>query len=740
MKLTYIITLCSMLLGPAPAFSDVELIEMIDESGVVEVVLSIEGLDDLLSPDRIEIVEYGLELWVRTIGETSGGFRAITSEVDRIAVALWDGDDVFYAPGIGIPMVVSGGRGDDHLTTGTANDKVAGDEGDDVILTYEGGDWITGGLGFDTIDSGDGEDTIYGYIPVEHYLSIVTCYQDADTIDGGTGSDYIEGGPDNDYIHGGVEPSPSSSIDVVYGYVPAPQDLEIACPDDDVIEVGGSLLQAHGGPGADRIYGGGYDDLLLGGMGNDRLWGFDGIDRLHGGGGDDDMYGHEGNDYFWGGAGNDALFGFDGSDTMRGGGGNDNLYGHLGDDYLDGGEGEDILRGGDHMDVLVGGVTDDDTDELYGGNDDDRLFGGGGFDLLAGDDGDDLLVCIDRAADDSLRGGTGFDSFWFDPGELPDDASAAESESNTHVVESIRNFEDYTWDGDEVPDPSPGPGRSYHDFTGHPLFGVDGPVAEDVRQRDIGSCWLLTGLAATAQVSQNAIRQAIIELPDGTFLVEWDGRHFRQDADLPGHWDPDPDDDPTTPGRWWPDFAGLGHSVENDDRGSLWVAILEKAVADSRFGAGEIFTFGEYDSVEIGTPAEAFRKLGGDGRSLLESLVAMEWIVSAETMANYIDAALASGEAVGCTTLALIGSEHLYARHAYMVRSVIRDASGSPYAVELYNPWGADIKEDDWRDGSMTAYDIWDDGILRVSIEEFYLAFRFSAVQVSISSFSRFDE
>lgn len=55
-----------------------------------------------------------------------------------------------------------------------------------------------------------------------------------------------------------------------------------------------------------------------------------------------------------GGEGNDVLYGDDGDDTIYGDAGNDRLDGGPGDDHLDGGAGNDVLYGGSGNNVLSG--------------------------------------------------------------------------------------------------------------------------------------------------------------------------------------------------------------------------------------------------------------------------------------------------------------------------------------------------------------------------------------------------
>jgi Ca2+-binding RTX toxin-like protein len=73
-----------------------------------------------------------------------------------------------------------------------------------------------------------------------------------------------------------------------------------------------------------------------------------------------------------GGIGNDQLFGGNGNDILQGGGGNDALFGENGDDTLIGGPGVDLMSGGRGNDLLIWNPGD--------GN--DTLDGGQGFDTM----------------------------------------------------------------------------------------------------------------------------------------------------------------------------------------------------------------------------------------------------------------------------------------------------------------------------------------------------------------------
>ncbi|HEU4518187.1 MAG TPA: cadherin domain-containing protein, partial [Microvirga sp.] len=76
----------------------------------------------------------------------------------------------------------------------------------------------------------------------------------------------------------------------------------------------------------------------------------------------------------------DVIIGDRGKDRLGGGAGNDRLEGATANDTLSGGSGHDLLKGGSNVDTLAGGT----------GN--DRLYGGLGKDVLSGNTGKDVFV------------------------------------------------------------------------------------------------------------------------------------------------------------------------------------------------------------------------------------------------------------------------------------------------------------------------------------------------------------
>jgi Ca2+-binding RTX toxin-like protein len=88
---------------------------------------------------------------------------------------------------------------------------------------------------------------------------------------------------------------------------------------DDLVTVAGEVpipVTMRGGPGGDRLLGGGGADKLIGGPGKDTLVGRAGADWLYGGPGEDRLVG---------GSGSDLLHGDQGKDTLLGGSGQNQL-------------------------------------------------------------------------------------------------------------------------------------------------------------------------------------------------------------------------------------------------------------------------------------------------------------------------------------------------------------------------------------------------------------------------------
>jgi len=335
--------------------------------------------------------------------------------------------------------------------------------------------------------------------------------------------------------------------------------------------------------------------------------------------------------------------------------------------------------------ILYGGAG---NDTLVGGSGNDRLYGGAGKNVLNGGAGDDVLDSVGSTRD-TLAGGTGRDSFWADANpsaERITDLSADEvAGGDVHRVASL-----YSGPGAPkarariakalsvraLPEPRTDGAGPYLDFSNHPLFSDAGPSGDDVNQGNVGDCYFLAPLSSIARLDPWKIRQSVLDMGDGTYLVQFSrgsSKAFvRVDGQLPT-WD-----------GTNPEYAGLGAGS------STWVAILEKAYAVYRTGANSYLSLGG------GWMDETFTAMGGASSSVYS-------VPDSTTMLKQMQQALAAGKAIAFGTASITDNAPLLGSHAYSVEQVIADASGTPTAVQLRNPWGIDgAGNDGANDGYVT--------------------------------------
>jgi hypothetical protein len=472
--------------------------------------------------------------------------------------------------------------------------------------------------------------------------------------------------------------------------------------------------------GAQTVFmsGGPGNDNLISGSGNDNLMGNDGDDIMDGGLGSDNMQGGAGNDtadyskrtrgvtvtidgLYNDGEPNErdnvaidteGVKGSNFADQIFGGSGNNNLQGLGGDDLLRGGNGQDIIKGGAGNDQLF--ADNGFYDDLDGEAGNDKIFGGAGPDFLRGGANDDIIVSIGGGQTDYVYGNAGFDSFWMDSESTERlwDADSAESARNVH---RIANFEEHRINGQNFGAPSRelvGQNfvdpltrsvlHSYKSFSTTPLY-VDntGPSPDDVNQGSgVADCYFMAPLAALAKTNPNVIRQAVVELGDGTYAVEMrrDGvkKYIRVDADMP--------------------VDSLGNMVYAQWRNTgpqMWVPVMEKAWAYFRNSTGT------YEGIRYGYAREPYAALGvaygeyDPYAGFNDS--------PAEFMSNIVNA-LNGGYAVTLCTDS--GTSHgvpvLNDRHCYTVDSVIYDSAGVAVSLVLRDPYGTDgLSGDTTNDG-----------------------------------------
>jgi hypothetical protein len=120
--------------------------------------------------------------------------------IDSVRIRGGDGADMLGLWNVNVPVVASGGDGDDLIETGTGKDEIDAGAGADAVEAAQGADTVTGGPGNDRLAGGNGGDSLDG--------------QDgADVLDGGsgddpallggTGTDLVDGGEGDDHLDGG---------------------------------------------------------------------------------------------------------------------------------------------------------------------------------------------------------------------------------------------------------------------------------------------------------------------------------------------------------------------------------------------------------------------------------------------------------------------------------------------------------------------------------------------------------
>lgn len=297
------------------------------------------------------------------------------------------------------------------------------------------------------------------------------------------------------------------------------------------------------------------------------------------------------------------------------------------------------------------------------------LYGGAGRNTLQAGSGNDTLDCVGSAAD-TLIGGSGNDSFWLDNKAAEKVINLSAEESAEGAVHRVAGY--YTGSAKTIAvtsakakaraaEPGTTNGATYESFSTYPLFSAAGPSENDIVQGQIGDCYFLSVLSSVAKLDPDKIRQSILDMGDGTYLVQFTkgGKNVfvHVDGELPV----------LSNGQL--DYAGLGAG------NSTWVAITEKAYAVFHGPAAS------YASIDGGWMDQVYSALGdapksnygGAGSAALISLIAAE---------------ISQGESVTYGTDTVTDGAPLIADHAYTVDSVVTASNGQIVGLVLRNPWG----------------------------------------------------
>jgi hypothetical protein len=390
---------------------------------------------------------------------------------------------------------------------------------------------------------------------------------------------------------------------------------------------------------------------VIGGDGNDTFMavGNAGVFiRFLGKGGDDYLEGNAGNNFLAGGAGNDRIYGRGGDDTCIGAAGNDFIFGGAGNDTINGADGNDTLIGGNGSDAISGGA------------------------------GDDVIVTIDGDVRDVADAGSGTDVLWTDQiGALQDSVTGIDGFDYIRAVSSFANGADLTLDGDKIADPALLSGNdAYESFEKRPMFASDGATIQDINQTRrangavvLNDSTLLASLGAMYQAYPNLINSNVVEFGDGTFGVRLNGSYYRVDNDLPVD----------TAGNVISFYAGVG--IQN----SLWVAIIEKAVA-TQANVGNP----SYQLIN-GTllPSAAFRLFGAPSTGLV-TLAIPGALVDSFQVGSVLDNLMSRNFPTVITVNTVPGGVSLIAGQTYTVTGLLYDNQGIVTDVIMRNPTGVD--------------------------------------------------
>jgi Ca2+-binding RTX toxin-like protein len=364
---------------------------------------------------------------VGTMGLATGTDTARDMEalgVESFSVSLGGGADILTGaggPAVGansavftLPLIITGGAGNDTITGGTAADTLSGGDGDDTLYGAAGADSLNGEAGNDVFPQGAAADG-------------------GDTIVCGSETSFVEGA-ETDTVSYALR---TLAVNVTLAAVGTPNDGDVAAAGEgDDIDVTCEIVT--GGAGNDTLTGDLHKNVLNGGVGNDTL---------NGGLQDDTLNGGVGNDSFV-----ESGVVPSGADTFNGGDGTDTV------DYssrtavmtiiMDGtaASGESGETDTVKIDVenVIGGA---EVDTITGNASDNVIAGGLGADVLHGAAGNDVFSegAVDTGGD-TFDGGDGLDTVDYTArvaaitvtiGAGADDGLASENDDVTSTVENV---------------------------------------------------------------------------------------------------------------------------------------------------------------------------------------------------------------------------------------------------------------------------------------------------------------
>ncbi len=382
--------------------------DTIDGGDGNDLLIGGKGADKLTGGDGdMDTISYRGSVAGVTINLSDGTARGGDAEGDTIS------DDIENVIGSEHDDMLTGNRavnslwglgGNDELDGGRRNDKLYGGAGDDMLDGGAGNDTLEGGYGADMLTGGEGDDTASYSMSM---MGVTVRLHSGQAMGGDAEGDTWNLSVPQTYTNGDEEEVEVNLADIINLTGSANDDILAGDMRDNIIM---------GGAGNDRIYGGpnpaDADTESDAGLSN--------ADTLHGDGGDDRIFGGIGGDILRGGAGDDMLHGGPGNDTFWGGHGSDMIYADAMDTHIYGNRPDNTEPDGTVIDPATADV--DESMEMEGDVDTvsyarleegiTRTLGSDGTGSADATDGTNILIMgieniIGTQGDDTITGDTG---------------------------------------------------------------------------------------------------------------------------------------------------------------------------------------------------------------------------------------------------------------------------------------------------------------------------------------------
>uniref|UniRef100_A0A0B7AGX8 Calpain-3 n=2 Tax=Arion vulgaris TaxID=1028688 RepID=A0A0B7AGX8_9EUPU len=256
------------------------------------------------------------------------------------------------------------------------------------------------------------------------------------------------------------------------------------------------------------------------------------------------------------------------------------------------------------------------------------------------------------------------------------------------------NFEDTEFEAENTSiffssaPPRPFEWKRPHELCDNPEFITSGASRFDVRQGELGDCWLL---AAVASLTCNPKLFNFVVDPNQSFTKDYCGI-FKFSFWHQGEWQEVVVDDRL------PTFRNQLVFMHSTEKNEFWSALLEKAYAK---------LVGSYESLKGGSTSEAMEDFTGGVTEMFDLKTVPPNLLSIMLKANQ------RGSLMGCSIDAVSGqieaelSNGLICGHAYSVTDVkmadikTARAQGQIPMVRVRNPWGNGSEwKGAWSDGS----------------------------------------